>query len=160
MSKSSRPCDQLTDAHATGLSIAAVRCIRCSLIVAIYTNFFSDVTKCRHCGILSDSFVIFLIRTPLLHIYFKQRFAYLFLGQTQSYKTSFIPTAVGCAFWLLAVYAMFCTCSSCDSVTSRAISSVVLNLFHCWDPLNATDVVWDPQVKSDLKLETNSKCGE
>jgi len=25
--------------------------------------------------------------------------------------------------------------------------SVVLNLFHCWDPLNATDVVWDPQVK-------------
>jgi len=24
---------------------------------------------------------------------------------------------------------------------------VVLNLFHCWDPLNATDVVWDPQVK-------------
>jgi len=26
-------------------------------------------------------------------------------------------------------------------------STVVLNLFHCWDPLNATDVVWDPQVK-------------
>jgi len=26
-------------------------------------------------------------------------------------------------------------------------SPVVLNLFHCWDPLNATDVVWDPQVK-------------
>jgi len=25
--------------------------------------------------------------------------------------------------------------------------AVVLNLFHCWDPLNATDVVWDPQVK-------------
>jgi len=25
--------------------------------------------------------------------------------------------------------------------------SVILNLFHCWDPLNATDVVWDPQVK-------------
>jgi len=25
--------------------------------------------------------------------------------------------------------------------------SVVLNLFHCWDPLNATDVVWDTQVK-------------
>jgi len=33
-------------------------------------------------------------------------------------------------------------CSSDD-----AIRSVVLNLFHCWDPLNATDVVWDPQVK-------------
>jgi len=28
-----------------------------------------------------------------------------------------------------------------------ACISVVLNLFHCWDPLNATDVVWDPQVK-------------
>jgi len=27
------------------------------------------------------------------------------------------------------------------------IISVVLNLFHCWDPLNATDVIWDPQVK-------------
>jgi len=40
------------------------------------------------------------------------------------------------------------------------LSPVVLNLFHCWDPLNATDVVLDPQVKSDLKLETNSKCGE
>jgi len=26
-------------------------------------------------------------------------------------------------------------------------SAVVLNLFHCWDPLNAIDVVWDPQVK-------------
>jgi len=26
-------------------------------------------------------------------------------------------------------------------------TAVVLNLFHCWDPLNATDVVWDPQVK-------------
>jgi len=26
-------------------------------------------------------------------------------------------------------------------------SPVVLNFFHCWDPLNATDVVWDPQVK-------------
>jgi len=25
--------------------------------------------------------------------------------------------------------------------------TVVLNLFQCWDPLNATDVVWDPQVK-------------
>jgi len=25
--------------------------------------------------------------------------------------------------------------------------AVVLNLFHCWDPPNATDVVWDPQVK-------------
>jgi len=25
--------------------------------------------------------------------------------------------------------------------------SVVLNLFHCWDTLNATDVVWYPQVK-------------
>jgi len=31
--------------------------------------------------------------------------------------------------------------ASCCSTT------VVLNLFHCWDPLNATDVVWDPQVK-------------
>jgi len=28
-----------------------------------------------------------------------------------------------------------------------AARAVVLNLFHCWDPLNATDVVWDPQVK-------------
>jgi len=27
------------------------------------------------------------------------------------------------------------------------VITVVLNLFHCWDPLNATDVVWDPQVK-------------
>jgi len=26
-------------------------------------------------------------------------------------------------------------------------NSVVLNLYHCWDPLNATDVVWNPQVK-------------
>jgi len=25
--------------------------------------------------------------------------------------------------------------------------TVLLNLFHCWDPLNATVVVWDPQVK-------------
>jgi len=29
----------------------------------------------------------------------------------------------------------------------RHFRSVVLTLFHCWDPLNATDVVWDPQVK-------------
>jgi len=28
-----------------------------------------------------------------------------------------------------------------------ASSPVLLNLFHCWDPLNATDVVWDPHVK-------------
>jgi len=28
-----------------------------------------------------------------------------------------------------------------------SLNSVVLNLFHCWDPLNATDVIWDPQVK-------------
>jgi len=41
-----------------------------------------------------------------------------------------------------------------------SLRSVVLNLFRCWDPLNATDVIWDPQVKSDLKLETNSKYGE
>jgi len=27
------------------------------------------------------------------------------------------------------------------------VKPVVLNLFHCWDPLNATDVVWDPQIK-------------
>jgi len=27
------------------------------------------------------------------------------------------------------------------------VTAVVLNLFHCWDPLNATDVVWDPQIK-------------
>jgi len=33
------------------------------------------------------------------------------------------------------------------TVTSKAHNTVVLNLFHCWDPLNATDVVWDPQVK-------------
>jgi len=30
---------------------------------------------------------------------------------------------------------------------ARLLNPVVLNLFHCWDPLNATDVVWDPQVK-------------
>jgi len=29
----------------------------------------------------------------------------------------------------------------------HSCTAVVLNLFHCWDPLNATDVVWDPQVK-------------
>jgi len=30
----------------------------------------------------------------------------------------------------------------------KILNAVVLNLFHCWDPLNATDVVWwDPQVK-------------
>jgi len=29
----------------------------------------------------------------------------------------------------------------------HSVRAVVLNLFHCWDPLNATDVVWDPQVK-------------
>jgi len=34
-----------------------------------------------------------------------------------------------------------------DGVVSDAYRPVVLNLFHCWDPLNATDVVWDPQVK-------------
>jgi len=28
-------------------------------------------------------------------------------------------------------------------------TSVVLNLFRSWDPLNATDVVWDLQVKID-----------
>jgi len=33
------------------------------------------------------------------------------------------------------------------SVGSGICRTVVLNLFHCWDPLNATDVVWDPQVK-------------
>jgi len=27
------------------------------------------------------------------------------------------------------------------------LKTVVLNLFHCWDPLNTTYVVWDPQVK-------------
>jgi len=31
--------------------------------------------------------------------------------------------------------------------SSSNTKPVVLNLFHCWDPLNATDVVWDPQVK-------------
>jgi len=31
--------------------------------------------------------------------------------------------------------------------TVRYITPVVLNLFHCWDPLNATDVVWDPLSK-------------
>jgi len=30
---------------------------------------------------------------------------------------------------------------------NKVARTVVLNLFHCWDPLNATDVVWDPQVK-------------
>jgi len=34
-----------------------------------------------------------------------------------------------------------------NDLKSAAIRAVVLNLFHCWDPLNATDVVWDPQVK-------------
>jgi len=33
------------------------------------------------------------------------------------------------------------------SYTFNTVSPVVLNLFHCWDPLNATDVVWDTQVK-------------
>jgi len=32
-------------------------------------------------------------------------------------------------------------------VSFNSPRTVVLNLFHCWDPLNATDVVWDPQVK-------------
>jgi len=37
----------------------------------------------------------------------------------------------------------------CNFGTSRmgTRTAVVLNLFHCWDPLKATDVVWDPQVK-------------
>jgi len=26
-------------------------------------------------------------------------------------------------------------------------TAVVLNFFHCWDPLKATEIVWDPQVK-------------
>jgi len=43
---------------------------------------------------------------------------------------------------LLLMMAEQCCCS--NRVNFRA---VVLNLFHCWDPLNATDVVWDPQVK-------------
>jgi len=30
---------------------------------------------------------------------------------------------------------------------SASAMPVVLNLFHCWDPLNATNDVWDPQVK-------------
>jgi len=34
-----------------------------------------------------------------------------------------------------------------QSATPATVRTVVLNLFHCWDPLNATDVVWDPQVK-------------
>jgi len=33
-----------------------------------------------------------------------------------------------------------------DMKTYLCRKSVVLNLFHCWDPMNATDVVWDPQV--------------
>jgi len=37
--------------------------------------------------------------------------------------------------------------SSMQSLTLEWITAVVLKLFHCWDPLNATDVVWDPQVK-------------
>jgi len=40
------------------------------------------------------------------------------------------------------------TCHNVMSdIISRYFRPVVLNLFHCWDPLNATDVVWDPQVK-------------
>jgi len=35
------------------------------------------------------------------------------------------------------------------TIKQRWANTVVLNLFHCWDPLNATDVVWDPQVKID-----------
>jgi len=35
----------------------------------------------------------------------------------------------------------------CTTPIGHGNSTVVLNLFHCWDPLNATDVVWDPQVK-------------
>jgi len=34
-----------------------------------------------------------------------------------------------------------------QQVSNKNCKTVVLNLFHCWDPLNATDVVWDPQVK-------------
>jgi len=46
----------------------------------------------------------------------------------------------------------FCLDGVCSHIgksigLSSRISPVVLNLFHCWDPLNATDVVWDPQVK-------------
>jgi len=37
----------------------------------------------------------------------------------------------------------------CYVVEKKAVTPVVLNLFHCWDPLNATDVVWDPQVKTE-----------
>jgi len=40
--------------------------------------------------------------------------------------------------------------SQCNLSGARGrvyVRTVVLNLFHCWDPLNATDVVWDPQVK-------------
>jgi len=31
----------------------------------------------------------------------------------------------------------------------KMFKPVLLNLFHCWDPLNATDVVWDPHVKME-----------
>jgi len=37
--------------------------------------------------------------------------------------------------------------SKCFNFRMSPPRSVVLNLFHCWDPLNAIDVVWDPQVK-------------
>jgi len=37
-----------------------------------------------------------------------------------------------------------CRTSLLDTTLTR---TVVLNLFHCWDPLNATDFVWNPQVK-------------
>jgi len=44
------------------------------------------------------------------------------------------------------------------------VRAVILNLFHCWDPLNTTDVVWDPQVKTEkkyaLRNKVYSKCGE
>jgi len=40
---------------------------------------------------------------------------------------------------------------------SSASTSVVLNLVHCWDPLKATDVVWDPQVKIEKSMRSGIK---
>jgi len=80
------------------------------------------------------------------------------------WKRGFRRLSVNTISWDLArlrVKLLACAHVSTLTTSSDLLStSVVLNLFHCWCPLNAINVVWDPQVKSDLKLETNSKCGE
>jgi len=59
----------------------------------------------------------------------------------------------------LPIYSLDCAnrfCSRRSSVLSL-VKPVVLNLFHCRDPLNATDVVWDPQVKIEKKYALRNK---